>query len=59
MANKKIKLEMTEIQFLSIIELTNTISGMLGTGSDFDNLSIEVQHVDKMLRANGYKRNFK
>ena len=56
---KKIKLEMTERQLEAIMDVTSTISGMLGIGNDFDELGKEVMLIDRMLKKNGYKRNFK
>lgn len=54
----KIKLEITKRQLEAIISLTDTISAMVGTGSNFDNNKKEVALIDKMLKNNGYKRIF-
>lgn len=57
---KKIKLELTQAQFLAIIDVTNTISAMIGVGSDFDpEQTKNVRLIDRMLKNNGYKRNLK
>jgi hypothetical protein len=55
---KKIKLELTERQFQAFKNITDTISGMLGVGTDFDYLGKEVALIDRMLKKNGYKRDF-
>ena len=56
---KKIKLELTERQLQALMDVTDTISAMIGCGSDFDEMAKEVMLVDRMLKKNGYKRNFK
>ena len=56
---KRIKLSITKRQFEAIVNLTDAISGMLGTGSNFDDLGKDVKYVDKMMFENGYKRNYK
>lgn len=53
------KLEVTERQLIAIIDLTNTVSGLIGTGSDFNDNEKEVKYIDRMLKKNGYKRKFK
>lgn len=55
---KKIKLELTERQFEAVKTVTDIISGMLGCGSDFDDLGKEVALIDRMLKKNGYKRDY-
>tara|TARA_R110000782_G_C14681059_1_gene400028 strand:+ start:493 stop:669 length:177 start_codon:yes stop_codon:yes gene_type:complete len=57
MANK-IKLELTERQLEALIDITDTIAGMIGTGSDFDLMEKEVILIDRMLKKNGYEREF-
>lgn len=52
----KIKLEVTKRQLDDIINLTDTISGMIGVGTDFDDNKKEVKYIDRMLKSNGYKR---
>jgi hypothetical protein len=56
--SRKIKLEVTEVQLEAVCTLTDTISAMLGVGSDFDDLRRKVKAVDRMLKKNGYKRDF-
>lgn len=57
---KKIKLEMTEAQFNAIISMTDTTSALIGGGDEeFDKeCTKNVKLVDKMLKRNGYKRNY-
>ena len=55
---KKIKLELTERQLEALIDITDTIAGMIGTGSDFDLMEKEVILIDRMLKKNGYEREF-
>ena len=57
--SKKIKLELTERQFQAVINVTDTISAMLGVGSDFDLMGKEIILIDRMLNKNGYKRIYK
>lgn len=54
-------LKITEAQLIAIIQLTDTISGMLGCmDEDFNSEGKkQVRLVDRMLKNNGYKRNFK
>jgi hypothetical protein len=55
---KKIKLEITEAQLIAIISLTDDASAMLG-GSDSDTDWIKhIRLIDRMLKNNGYKREF-
>ena len=55
---KKIKLELTEPQFIALIDVVDTLSAMLGTGdADFDLLGAkQIRAIDRMLLKNGYKR---
>ena len=53
---KKHKLELTEQQLLAVLNITSTIEGMLGVGSDFDEHKKDVKLIDRMLLKNGYKR---
>jgi hypothetical protein len=55
---KKIKLELTLQQFEATLSLVDTISGMIGVGSDFDTHEKDIKLFDKMLNKNGYKRQF-
>ena len=56
----KIKLEITEAQLIAIIEITDECSAMLGVGEDEDKLRIHrIMLVDRMLKNNGYKRDFR
>lgn len=55
---KKIKLEITEAQLKAIMHLADDISSMVGGGDD-DSIWIKnVKLVDRMLKNNGYKREF-
>mgnify|MGYP003629286405 CR=1 FL=1 len=52
---KKHKLILTERQLLAVLDVTDTIAAMLGTGGDFDNMGKEVMIIDRMLKKNGYQ----
>lgn len=55
---KKIKLEVTEAQLASIINITDDVSGMVGCG-DFDKeWKRYIKNIDAMLVKNGYKRTY-
>jgi len=56
---KRIEISLTERQLLAIMDVTDTVSGMMGTGSDFDDIGKEVKLIDRMLKNNGYKRLYK
>ena len=57
---KTIKLELTEPQFNATLDMVDTISAMLGEGSDFTDVNNKnVRLFDRMLKKNGYKRHFK
>lgn len=58
MANK-IKIELTEAQLRAIIEITNDISSMIGCGENDKIWDKQVKLIDKMLKNNGYKRQYK
>ena len=54
---KKIKLELTEAQFLAMIDLADTISALRGGDIDFtDEANKNLRLFDRMLKKNGYKR---
>lgn len=56
----KPNVHITNAQLIAIMEMCDTISGMIGVGSDFDTEGIrQVRMVDRFLKKNGYKRNFK
>jgi hypothetical protein len=56
---KKIKLELTEAQFIAIINVTDDMSVMIGGGADDDTIWIKnIKLIDRMLKNNGYKRNY-
>lgn len=57
MANK-IKIELTEPQLRAIIELTNDISAMIGGGDSDDEWNKNVRLIDRMLKKNGYERQY-
>lgn len=52
------KIEVTKRQLEAIINLTDSMSGMIGTGNDFDDHQKEIKIIDRMLKKNGYKRTF-
>lgn len=56
---KKIKLEMTVPQYEAMCNMVDTISSMIGEGSDFtivNNKNLIL--FDRMLNSNGRNRNF-
>tara|TARA_R110000772_G_scaffold245037_1_gene358445 strand:+ start:587 stop:763 length:177 start_codon:yes stop_codon:yes gene_type:complete len=53
---KRIEISLTERQLLAIMDVTDTVSAMMGTGTDFDYIGKEVKLIDRMLKNNGYKR---
>ena len=54
---KKIKLELTEAQFLAVIDLANTIEALIGSGGDFaKEQNKNLLLFDRMMKANKYKR---
>jgi len=54
---KKIKLEMTEAQFLAILDMACTIEAEIGTGEEFaKEQNKNLLLFDRMLKNNGYKR---
>lgn len=57
---KKITLVLTEAQFSALVDITDTMSGMIGGGDvDFDSgQSKNVLLIDRMLEKNGYKRKY-
>lgn len=55
----KIKLELTKRQLQAIMNATDIISAMMGTGSEFDEHEKDVILIDRMLKNNGYKRKYK
>ena len=57
---KKIKLEITEAQLNAIMEIVDESSAMIGVGEDEDKLRIKrIKLFDRMLKNNGYKRDFR
>jgi hypothetical protein len=56
---KKIKLEITEDQLIALIEIVDESSAMIGVGEDEDIIRIKrIRLMDRMLKNNGYKREF-
>ena len=57
---KKIKLEITEVQLLAIVDITDTLKSMVGTyDEDFNKEALkQIRLIDRMLKNNGYKRKF-
>lgn len=57
---RKIKLEITDRQLNAIMNITDTISAMIGVGSEFDvEMTLDIRHIDKMLHEHGLKRKYK
>lgn len=57
---RKIKLEITDRQLNAIMNITDTISAMIGVGSEFDDeMTQDIRHIDQMLHKNGLKRKYK
>lgn len=55
---KKHKLELTDAQFLAVIDMADTIEGLIGTGEDFaKEQNKNLLLFRRMLKANGYRRN--
>ena len=50
---KRIEISLTERQLLAIMDVTDTVSGMMGTGTDFDDIGKEVKLID-FKRNRGY-----
>lgn len=54
------KVEITEAQLNAVCNAADTLSGMIGVGSEFDD---EAKHtikmIDRFLKKNGLKRKFK
>ena len=57
---KKIKLELTQLQFNALIDVLDTHSASIGTGDDnYDAIEYKnIKTLDRMLKSNGYKRLF-
>ena len=54
---KKHKLELTEAQFLAIMDMANTIEAEIGTGDEFaKEQNKNLLLFDRMLKNNGYSR---
>lgn len=54
---RKIKLELTEPQLKSLIDVIDTISALIGTGEEFSKeQNKNVMLLDRMLKNNGFKR---
>jgi len=61
--SKRIKLEFTELEINSLIEIIEVIESMYGSGGDDsglpqwdDEMTKRIKHFDKMLKRNGHKR---
>tara|TARA_R110000796_G_scaffold1673_9_gene6998 strand:- start:52 stop:228 length:177 start_codon:yes stop_codon:yes gene_type:complete len=55
---KKHKLELTEPQLRAIIEITNDVSAMIGCGDRDEHWNSYVKLIDRMLKKNGYERQY-
>ena len=54
------KVKITKPQLEAVCEAANTLSAMIGVGSDFDSMAKKiVRLLDNFLRSNGYKRLYK
>lgn len=54
---KKIKLELTEAQFLAVVDMADTIEASIGTGDEFaKEQNKNLLLFNRMLKANGYVR---
>jgi uncharacterized protein YhfF len=55
---KKIKLEITEVNLTSLVDMIDTLSAMVGTGDDsFDKgMQKHVKMWDKILEKHGFYR---
>jgi len=57
---KKIKLELTEAQFVCLIDAIDTLSSTIGGGEEYDiEQNKNVRSLDRMLKKNGYVREHK
>jgi len=52
-------LEMTEPQLRAIIEVTNDIRAMIGARDSDEEWKKNVRLIDRMLKKNGYERQYK
>jgi len=56
---KKILLEITPQQLEALKNITDDASAMIGVGEEEDLLRIKwIRLIDRMLKKNGYKRDF-
>lgn len=56
---KRIRLETTEKELRAMIDMCDTISAMMGEGGSFtDEQKINVRAFDRMLKRNGYERQY-
>jgi hypothetical protein len=56
---KKPNCYITKAQLGAIIDDADNLSGMVGVGSDFDQITIRiVKLIDRFLKSNGIKRRF-
>jgi hypothetical protein len=54
------KVKITKAQLEAIKTAGDTLSGMIGVGSDFDPMATKVVRlIDRFLKANNEKRNFR
>ena len=54
------KFEITKVQLSAIMDITDTLSALTGGGDmEFnDTVARDVKAIDRMLKKNGYKRNY-
>lgn len=54
------KVDITKAQLMALMEATDTLSSMVGVGSEFDAITKkQVLLIDRFLKKNGYKRKYK
>jgi len=58
MANKKHKLELTELEMLALIDILDSFSAISEGIEDDGSARKDLKKVDAMLKKNGYKRTY-
>jgi len=56
MANKKHKLELTDIELLALIDSLDTLRSISDGVTDDGTLKKDLRKIDKALKRNGFKR---
>ena len=53
-------LRVTQLEAEAISRAGDTLSSMVGCGTEFDDEALKiVKHIDKLMKRNGFKRDFK